>query len=92
MDTAPSGEVVSQIRRIAQAVPGVEAVEKCLVRKVGYNYFVDIHVEVDPAMTVHRSHEIGHGVKDKIRGQIPAVRDVLVHIEPARKAERKPEG
>jgi len=92
MDTAPSGEVVSQIRRIAQAVPGVEAVEKCLVRKVGYNYFVDIHVEVDPAMTVHRSHEIGHGVKDKIRGQIPAVRDVLVHIEPARKVERKPEG
>jgi divalent metal cation (Fe/Co/Zn/Cd) transporter len=38
-------------------------------------------------MTVQRSHEIAHGVKDKIRGQIPSVRDVLVHIEPARKAE-----
>jgi divalent metal cation (Fe/Co/Zn/Cd) transporter len=35
------------------------------------------------------SHEIAHDVKDKIRGQIPAVRDVLVHIEPARKAEVK---
>jgi divalent metal cation (Fe/Co/Zn/Cd) transporter len=62
-------------------------VEKCLVRKVGYYYFVDMHVEVDPNMTVQRSHEIAHGVKDKIRGQIPSVRDVLVHIEPARKAE-----
>jgi divalent metal cation (Fe/Co/Zn/Cd) transporter len=33
-------------------------------------------------MTVVRSHEIAHAVKDKIRAEIPAVRDVLVHIEP----------
>lgn len=90
MDTAPNPEVVRQVRRVAEAVPGVARVEKCLVRKVGYDYFVDIHVEVDPQMTVQRSHEIAHDVKDKIRGQIPAVRDVLVHIEPARKAEAKP--
>jgi len=87
MDTAPNPEVVGQIRRIAGAAPGVARVEKCLVRKVGYDYFVDMHVEVDPQMTVQRSHEIAHDVKDKIRSQIPAVRDVLVHIEPARKAE-----
>ena len=84
MDTAPNPEVVSQIRRVAEAAPGVARVEKCLVRKVGYDYFVDMHVEVDPQMTVQRSHEIAHDVKNKIRGQIPAVRDVLVHIEPAR--------
>ena len=89
MDTAPNPEVVGQIRRIAEAAPGVARVEKCMVRKMGYNYYVDMHVEVDPQMTVQRSHEIAHGVKDKIRGQIPAVRDVLVHIEPARKAEAK---
>ena len=87
MDTAPSPEVVGQIRRIGEGTSGVTRVEKCLVRKVGYYYFVDMHVEVDPNMTVQRSHEIAHGVKDKIRGQIPSVRDVLVHIEPARKAE-----
>ena len=89
MDTAPSPEVVGQVRRIAEGAPGVTRVEKCLVRKVGYYYFVDMHVEVDPNMTVQRSHEIAHGVKDKIRGQIPSVRDVLVHIEPAHKAEVK---
>jgi len=89
MDTAPNPEVVGQIRRIAEAAPGVARVEKCLVRKVGYDHFVDMHVEVDPQMTVQRSHEIAHDVKDKIRGQIPAVRDVLVHIEPARKIEAK---
>jgi len=33
-------------------------------------------------MSVERSHRIGHQVKDKLREVIPAVRDVLVHIEP----------
>ena len=84
MDAAPSREVIDQIRQIAAGVPGVNGVEKCIVRKVGYQYFVDMHVEVDPQMTVLRSHEIAHDVKDKIRGALPAVCDVLVHIEPLR--------
>jgi len=87
MDRSPDREVVDQIRQIAEAVPGVDSVEKCLVRKVGYHYFVDMHVEVDPQMTVERSHHIAHEVKDNIRSRLPAVRDVLVHIEPARKKE-----
>jgi cation diffusion facilitator family transporter len=82
MDTAPGPEVIDQIRRMASTTPGVDSVEKCIVRKVGYQYFVDMHVEVDPQMTVLRSHEIAHDVKDKIRENIPAVSDVLVHIEP----------
>ena len=84
MDTAPNREVVDQIRRIAEGACGVDHVEKCLVRKVGYDHFVDMHVEVDPRMTVQRSHDIAHDVKNMIRGQIPSVRDVLVHIEPSR--------
>jgi cation diffusion facilitator family transporter len=84
MDRAPSAEIVERIRNIGQTVPGVAAVEKCMVRKMGYNYYVDMHVEVDPDMTVRRSHEIAHAVKDNIRSQISAVRDVLVHIEPAK--------
>jgi cation diffusion facilitator family transporter len=83
MDRAPSREMVQRVTRIAQSVPGVEAVEKCLVRKMGYLYYVDMHVEVDPEMTVWRSHEIAHHVKNKIREEIHSVRDVLVHIEPA---------
>ena len=49
---------------------------------MGYQFYVDMHVEVDPQMTVLRSHEIAHAVKDKIREAMPAVSDVLVHIEP----------
>src|SRR6202142_316943 len=82
MDTEPGHEVIDQIRQIATAAPGVDRVEKCIVRKVGYQYFVDMHGEVDPKMTVLGSHGIAHNVKDKIRTAIPAVSDVLVHIEP----------
>jgi cation diffusion facilitator family transporter len=89
MDTAPGPEVINQIRQIATATPGVDSVEKCFVRKVGYQYFVDMHVEVDPQMTVLHSHKIAHDVKDKIRDAIPAVSDVLVHIEPLGIAARK---
>ncbi len=82
MDRSPNREVIDQIRTLAETLPGVEAVEKCLVRKMGYHYFVDMHVEVDPEMSVRRSHEIAHQVKDKVRDEIPAVFDVLIHIEP----------
>ena len=84
MDAAPSNEVVQNIRALGAGVPGVIAVEKCVVRKMGYNYYVDMHVEVNPEMTVRESHEIAHRVKDSIRAKIAAVRDVLVHVEPAK--------
>jgi len=64
-------------------------VEKCFVRKAGHLFFVEMHVEVNPQMTVLRSHEIAHEVKDQIRGQMPNVSDVLVHIEPLNIAAKR---
>jgi cation diffusion facilitator family transporter len=83
MDRSPSPELVDRIRRAAALVGGVARIEKCLVRKMGYHYYVDMHVEVDPQMTVQRSHEIAHEVKDQVRRRVPAVQDVMVHIEPS---------
>lgn len=83
MDTAPSLAVREEIERAASGVSGVDRVEKCIVRKMGYQYFVDMHVEVSPVLTVQAAHEIAHRVKDQVREAVPAVRDVLVHIEPS---------
>ncbi|MFN7140137.1 MAG: cation diffusion facilitator family transporter, partial [Limisphaerales bacterium] len=69
--------------QVALGVPGVEGVEKCFVRKMGYHFFVDMHIEVDPKMSVQRAHDIAHCVKDKIREHLPVIADVLVHIEPS---------
>lgn len=82
MDRSPDRAIIEQIRKVAATIPGVDRVEKCFVRKMGYRFYADMHVEVDPQMSVLRSHEIAHEVKDKVRDKIPAVRDVLVHIEP----------
>ena len=83
MDAAPDGALVSDIRKAAGAVPGVNAVEKCIVRKMGFQHFVDMHVEVDPCITVQQGHQIAHKVKDKVRAVVPSVYDVLVHVEPS---------
>ena len=87
MDASPSRALVEQIRAVAATTGGVDRVEKCVVRKMGYHYFVDMHVEVDPEMSVLRAHKISHEVRDTVRGHIAAVRDVLVHIEPRGQGE-----
>jgi cation diffusion facilitator family transporter len=84
MDASPGSPLVADIQNVASAVPGVRRVEKCIVRKTGYQYLVDMHVEVDPFITVQQGHQIAHNVKNKVRATIPAVFDVLVHIEPTK--------
>jgi divalent metal cation (Fe/Co/Zn/Cd) transporter len=64
-------------------VPGVRGVEKLFVRKTGLEHLVDIHVEVDPEISVREGHAIGHAVKDCLTKKFVTVKDVLAHIEPA---------
>ena len=65
------------------AVPGVFGVEKCFARKTGLQYHVDLHLEVDPNLTVWESHEIATQVRIHICEQLDWIADVLVHVEPA---------
>lgn len=82
MDTAPPKELESTVRTIAAGVPQVAEVEKCRIRKMGLDYYVDIHIGVDANLSVRTGHEISHAVKDAIRTVKPEIVDVLVHIEP----------
>lgn len=83
MDTMPSDALMNEIRAVASSVAGVRGVEKCYARKTGLRYHVDLHLEVDPEMTVRRSHEIAHQVRLRIVDRLDWVADVLVHVEPA---------
>lgn len=82
MDTMPDPHRMEEIRRVALSVPGVLGVEKCFARKTGFQYHVDLHLEVDPQMTVRASHEIATEVRFRIRDRLEWVADVLVHVEP----------
>ena len=85
MDSAPGGKIVRSILAVASSVPGVVEVEKCHARKMGLDYYIDLHVGVDGNISVHEGHEIAHRVKSAIQQSDSRIADVLVHIEPARR-------
>jgi divalent metal cation (Fe/Co/Zn/Cd) transporter len=78
----PDAGSIEKIRAVALRVPGALAVEKLYARKTGLRYHVDLHLEVDPELTVRESHEIARHVKRAIRDELNWVADVLVHVEP----------
>jgi len=82
MDTMPDEDLMAEIRGAALMVPGALGIEKCFARKTGLQYHVDLHLEVDPALTVLESHDIAAAVRDSVRANVDWVADVLVHVEP----------
>lgn len=82
-DTMPDAAKLEAVRVVAMQVPGVMAVEKQFARKTGLQYHFDLHIEVDPAMTVRDSHRIAHDVQARVLTELNWVAGVLVHVEPA---------
>ncbi len=82
MDRMPGTEIVERIEEAARRVAGVLDVEKLMVRKTGLVYYVDIHVQADPAMPLEAAHILSGMVKSSIRAKVPEVVGVLVHMEP----------
>ncbi len=82
MDTMPASEDMQRIREVGLSVPGALGIEKCYARKTGLQWHVDLHLDVDPAMSVYSSHEIASEVRARIREKLDWVADVLVHVEP----------
>lgn len=82
LDTAPPEEFKQKIKSCAREVEGVKDIEKCFVRKMGLEYYIDMHVIVNGNLSVFEGHLIAHLVKDKLIEAFPNVSDVLCHIEP----------
>lgn len=83
MDTAVPEDFENEVRALALAVPGVEALDKVRVRKSGLSHLVDIQVRVNGELTVRAGHDIAHAVKDALIASAPhGISDVSVHIEP----------
>ena len=82
IDRQADPELLQQVRGTAQAVPGVLAVEKLRVRRMGIDHIAEIHIQVNADYTVRSGHVIAHAAKDRIIRTIPSVRAVVVHVEP----------
>ncbi|MBI5039986.1 MAG: cation transporter [Gammaproteobacteria bacterium] len=82
IDTALDAEQVERIRGQIQQVGGVRRVHMLRTRKSGGDALVDVHIQVDPTLSVSEGHRIGEKVRDDLIAEIEEVADVTVHIDP----------
>ena len=97
IDVGASKEDREAMIGVALATRGVRAVHQLRTRYIGPGLQVDLHVLVDPELTVREGHDIAGSVKQRLLDQGPEVVDVLVHVEPydaerLRAGTRIPEG
>lgn len=79
---ASSPELASRVVEIAAAIDGVRFIEKVLVRKSGAGYHLDMHLQVDPDLSIRVAHSLAGKVKATLRQQLPNLTGVLIHVEP----------
>jgi len=82
LDRAPDEQHFQRVRDSALRVAGVQGVEKLRIQHAGPDAHVDIDIEVEPAMNVAAAHVITQHVRAQIQSDWPAVREVVVHVEP----------
>jgi cation diffusion facilitator family transporter len=81
-DTGASEKTVQIIHDLAASVPGVQSIHALRTRFVGSSIHVDLHIVVDPKITVMEGHQIGDAVTDILTEKGPEVIEVLVHLDP----------
>ncbi len=81
--------IEQEVARAVLKIPGVRGYHDFRCRGKPHELFCDLHIVVDPQITVLEGHEIGNAVRDGIKDEIEGMVDVVVHIDPARDTETK---
>lgn len=89
LDSAPH-DLIERIRTTASQVDGVRLIEQVHARKSGRGYFVDMHLHVDPDLSVRVAHTLSGRVKAHVRSAIPSITQILIHVEPAESPAHDP--
>ena len=82
IDTSLDESEVETIRESILSVPGVRALHMLRTRRSGSDALVDVHILVEPALSVSEGHQIGESVRKRLIEQLEDVFDVTVHIDP----------
>ena len=82
MDEHVYDDLIDEIRKKSLKVEGIMGTEKCLIRKAGMQYHVDLHAIVNGNISVTEGHSLSHKLKDALKKEIPNLGQVLIHIEP----------
>lgn len=74
---------ISQVTEVVMGVPGVRFCHKIRSRGRSDDINLDLHVHLDPDLSVKRSHALSHEIERQLKQALPDVSDVIIHIEPA---------
>jgi cation diffusion facilitator family transporter len=83
MEASPGKEVMDKISHTCSNVPGVISCHSYRARRVGSRIYADVHIKVDPKITVEKSHAIATMVERRLKARIADLTSVVVHVEPA---------
>lgn len=82
IDTGVEAKTRIQIEHIIQKTDGVVKVHQLRTRLMGSDIFVDVHVQVNPMISVSEGHFIAQKVHRKLIDDLSGIKDVTVHIDP----------
>ncbi|HPT05956.1 MAG TPA: cation diffusion facilitator family transporter [Candidatus Egerieousia sp.] len=84
-DASLSDSVEEEIATVIKSVEGVEGMHNMKTRKSGNGYIIDVHIKVDPNITVIKAHdEIASKVEDLLRENFGPQTQTSIHVEPKR--------
>lgn len=92
VDRAPSRHVLETIERTVAGTEGVRSYHAVRIRQLGGALEMDVHVQVDPALTVVEGHDIASEVRRRVFEADRNVTVVLVHVEPANERAQQEDG
>ncbi len=89
IDKGISKEEISNVTGIAMSVEGVKGIHAVRSRHIGGGISLDLHVLVDPQVSVYDGHIIAGKVKHALIEKGQNIVDVLIHIEPYEDGEKE---
>lgn len=82
MDRELPDEARQRIKEIALAESGVVALHDLRTRAAGRTQFIQLHLEMDPDISLARAHEISDAVEARLLETFPGA-EVIIHEDPA---------
>jgi len=90
VDTGLDKKKLNKIRNIIQLVDGVRTLHELRTRRMGEDALVDVHILVNPCISVSEGHQIGEVVRTSLINEVKEVTEVLVHIDPENDKNSQP--
>lgn len=82
VDSALDPEQVDTAREAILSVDGVRSIHMLRTRRQGHQGLADVHVQVDPRLSVSEGHMISIAVEERLKEAVDTINDVTVHIDP----------